>query len=367
MVAIGHDYVTQRGGAERVVLSLLKAFPQATLYTTFFEASATYPEFLDVPKRVSPLNRVALLRRNHRLALPLLPFAASAMRVPSKVMVASSSGWAHGFRCPGVKIVYCYSPARWLYQSDAYLGDRASAVQRWVLRLLRPYLIRWDKRAARSATKYLAISNAVRARITDIYGVDAEVLPAPHNMDTLAQRDPVLLPREWDDSSFFLCVARLLPYKNVERVVEAFSGRRDRLVVVGRGPLESRLRRTAPPNVLIASDLTDAQMRWLYCKCRGVVAASYEDYGLTPLEAAAFGKPAVVLRWGGFLDTVISGVTGIFFDEPNVTSIESALDEFDLVSWDTNAIRIHASRFSEAAFISAIQSVVAGVTRRCDA
>ena len=127
-VAIAHDYLTQRGGAERVVLALHRAFPDATIHTTLYDPDGTYPEFRDARIVTSPINRIGPLRREHRAALPLLPYAVSRLRIDADVVVASSSGWAHGVPTTGRKIVYCHAPARWLYQADAYLGDEAGTL-----------------------------------------------------------------------------------------------------------------------------------------------------------------------------------------------------------------------------------------------
>src|SRR5204863_10027435 len=176
--AIAHDYLTQRGGAERVVLSLVHAFPHARVYTSLYDPAGTFPEFSDVDVRTSPLNLLRPLRRRHRLALPLLAPAFSRLRIDADVVVCSSSGWAHGARVEGRKIVYCHTPARWLYQPERYLRGRAVGF-RGVAAVLRPQLVRWDKAAAASADLYLANSSAVAARIADIYGLEAEVLPPP--------------------------------------------------------------------------------------------------------------------------------------------------------------------------------------------
>src|ERR1700719_2772719 len=119
-VAIVHDYLTQRGGAERVVLAMHRAFPAAPIYTSLYEPDLTFPEFRDVDVRPSYLNRSQFLRRQHRLALPLLPHAFSTLEVDAKVVLCSSSGFAHGIHTTGTKLVYCYSPARWLYKRADY-------------------------------------------------------------------------------------------------------------------------------------------------------------------------------------------------------------------------------------------------------
>ena len=137
-VAIVHDYLTQRGGAERVVLSMLKAFPGAPLYVSVYEPDSTFPEFREVDVRTAGIDRVGLIRRNHRLGLPLYAPTFSRMTVPADVAICSSSGWAHGVRTTGRKIVYCHLEARWLYQTGRYLGG-LRPVARAGVEVLRPY------------------------------------------------------------------------------------------------------------------------------------------------------------------------------------------------------------------------------------
>ncbi|MGX7694780.1 glycosyltransferase [Gordonia polyisoprenivorans] len=356
-IAIAHDYLTQRGGAEKVVLSLSRAFPDAVIHTLLFEPDQTYPEFADKTVVTSPVNRIGFLRKNHRAALPLLPFAASRMVIDADIVLTSTSGWAHGFSTTGTKIVYCYSPARWLYQTDVYLGETPSTLKRFAMSAMGPGLKRWDRRAAYSCDRYLAISNAVRDRIRTTYGLSSTVVSAP--VTAPAPVEGAVSPdASLTDAPFFLCISRLLSYKNVDKVIEAFRGSGRRLVVVGRGPEKDALQAICPDNVTMLQDLTDAEMAWLYQHCVAVVAASYEDYGLTPLEGGMYGKPCVVLRWGGFLDTVVEGINGEFFDEPEPEQIRDAVDRVVAMDWDTDVIRHHVHKFDESAFISEIRRVI---------
>lgn len=368
-VAIAHDYITQRGGAEKVVLALHRAFPDAPVYTTLYEPDATYPEFADVDVVPSTLNRIGIFRRSHRFALPFLARTADSIRIAARHTIVSTSGWAHGFHTRGSKIVYCYSPARWLYQRDAYLGSSKLTAQRLALTALSPFLKRWDRRRAATATTYFAISTVVQQRIRDAYGIEAEVLPAPHSVDTSLPQEPVDLGG-LGDAGFHLCISRLLPYKNVDKVIAAFNELGLPLVVVGAGPEEKRLAAHAGPNVVMRKDLTDAQMRWLYGRADAVVSASYEDFGLTPIEAAAYGKPSVVLRWGGFLDTIRENETGVYFDEPQPAAIAAAVQKCRAMTWDAALIRAHTDLFSEEHFarrlmqeIDAIEAVETAATR----
>src|SRR4051812_19070597 len=352
--AIVHDYLTQRGGAERVVLSLLAALPEAPVYTSLYAAERTFPEFRQREIHATGLNRFPPLRRWHRAALPLLAPAFSHLDVPGDVVVCSSSGWAHGARVSGRKVVYCHTPARWLYQTGRYLGG-SSSLPRLAVETLRRPLEAWDKRAAASAARYLVNSTVVRDRVQELYAIEAEVLPPS---PALTPDGPVEAVAGIEQG-FVLCVSRLLPYKNVDAVTEAMRAFPDeRLVIVGTGPDGERLTATAPANVRFLGSRSDAELRWLYAQSAALVAASYEDFGLTPLEAASFGKPAAVLRWGGFLDTVRENETGIFFADPTPGAVADALRAVLETAWDGEALREHAATFSEERFVERIRLIV---------
>ena len=319
---LAHDYLTQRGGAERVVLHFLAAFPSAPLYTSLFEPSTTFPEFGDVEVRPGPLNKVALLRHHHRLSLPFQAAAWTRTRITgADAVLASSSGWAHGVTCDVPKVVYCHNPARWLYQTDQYLGSGRRSLTGVALSALKRPLERWDRKAAASAQRYLCQSTVVRRRIETVYGIEAEVIPAPAGVDPDGEQRPPSGERS-TQPGFFLCVSRLMTYKNVHAIVEAFAQLPDeRLVVVGDGPQRQQLTQVAGSNVQLVGSIDDAELRWHYANCAAIIAASYEDYGLTPIEALVFGKPSIVLEWGGFLDTVMPGESGVFFPEPKAPDI----------------------------------------------
>ena len=354
-LALVHDYLTQRGGAERVVLTLANTYPDAPIFTSLYDPGATFPDFAEHDVRTLPLDRVGLLRAHHRLALPLLAPAFSHLSVDAEVTICSSSGWAHGARVEGRKIVYCHTPARWLYQRDRYLQGGGPVVAAG-LGAVSPLLRRWDRRAAASADRYLVNSREVKRRVSDLYGIDAEVVPPPVAIDPEAATEAV----EGLSPGFLLCVSRLLPYKNVEAVCAAFARMPERrLVVVGTGPLADQLATVAPANVTLLGHVPDARLRWLYQSAAGLVAPSYEDFGLTPIEAAAFGHPTAALRFGGYLDTTVEGETGVFFDQPEPGAIAEAVERLCRGSWDANAIRAHAQRFAPEHFLDRVATVVA--------
>lgn len=369
-VAIAHDYLTQRGGAERVVLSLCRAFPDAEIHTLVHAPEQTYPEFRERTVHVSALNRIGPLRRDPRLGLPLLAPVASRLHIDADLVIASSSGWAHAFPTRGRRLVYCHSPARWLYLPEDYLGEAGRLdPRRAALGLLSPALRRWDRRAALRAGSYLANSSVVRERILATYGITAPVLFPPFS-PTLAEgpQEPVPGLRGWAGADgtgggHHLVVSRLQPYKHVDQVVEAFRELPDRrLLVIGKGPEGERLRALAPPNVRLVEGLGDAQMRWAYARARALVAVGHEDFGLTPLEAGAHGVPTLALRHGGYLDTVEAGVTGEFVEQPRAAAIAEGVRRLALDPVTDGArIRARVQRFSEERFVREIREAAAAL------
>lgn len=358
-VALVHDYLTQRGGAERVVVSLVRAFPGAPVFTSVYEPDRTFSELRSADIRTARVNRVRLLRVHHRSLFPVLASTFGHMNVDAAVTVASSSGWAHGVKTSGRKIVYCYTPARWLYQGERYLRHRGIP-SRVAVAVGGAALRRWDRRAALSADRYVVVSRAIRDRVRSLYGIDAEVLPPPHTVPTNAPR----IALRGIEPGFLLSVARLLPYKNVDAVVEAMRALpAHRLVVVGCGPEEQRLRRAAPTNVTFVGAVSDEELRWLYAESCGVVAAGYEDFGLTVVEAFAFGRPVAALRWGGYLETVRDGETGVFFDDPTPSQIGAAVRRMVADRWDCDTLLSSAAGFGESTFRHRLRSIVADEAR----
>jgi glycosyltransferase involved in cell wall biosynthesis len=191
--------------------------------------------------------------------------------------------------------------------------------------------------------------------VRDLYGIEAEVVPPPVEVDPGGEQKAVM----GIEPGFFLCVSRLLPYKNVDAVTAAF-GRlgQYQLVVVGSGPLSDQIEAASPDNVTVLGRVSDAELRWLYASSAGLVAASFEDFGLTPVEAAVFGKPTAAFRWGGFLDTTVEGTTGVFFDQPEPRLIADAVEQLATTRWDAASLTAHAARFSAGRFADRLRAVV---------
>ena len=357
-IALAHDYLTQRGGAERVTSVLCEAFPGRPLFTSVFEPSQTFSSFEHVDVHTTWLQHVRAFRHDPRRAVALLAPAFSSLHVNADVVVASSSGWAHGIGTDAKVLVYCHAPARWLYQAARYQGDvpgRFSTAAKLAGSALRRPLTAWDQKAARRADRYVVNSSAIARQVKSVYGIEAQVVAPPPALEPIGASTAV----RGIEEGFVLTVSRLLPYKNVGTVLDLARRRpSQQFVVVGQGPLAGALARDAPRNVVLLGTVSESELRWLYANAVALLAPSYEDFGLTPLEAASFATPTVALRAGGYLDTIIEGETGTFFDTLDVTAVDDALAQLLRSPPSVEALTTQARRFSRATFIDRLHALV---------
>jgi glycosyltransferase involved in cell wall biosynthesis len=349
-IVIVHDYLTQRGGAERVALDLLPTFPESRLVTSCWNPESTYPEFHNYDIETLWIDKVPALRRDPRRAFPFLAQAFARHRIPdADVVICSSSGWAHRVSTPAPKVVYCHNPARWLYQPEEYFPKMPTwARARYVARTAT--LRQSDEVAARSAAAYLVNSAAVAARVRVIYGIDSVVVPPARGLSPDGPKRPV----PGVEPGYLLTVSRRRAYKHTEAVCRAVASMPgERLVVVGGMSIKPW-----PVGITSFHDLDDAQMRWLYANAAGLVAVAHEDFGLTPVEAQCFGVPAIVLRDGGYLDSTVENLTGVFVDGSSPDQIVDGVRALRARSWDRDAIRQASERFSPDSFARRIRDVV---------
>ncbi|MGY1779777.1 glycosyltransferase [Geodermatophilus sp. SYSU D01036] len=351
-VVIVHDYLTQRGGAERVVLEMARAFPGSAILTSVYAPDRTYPEFRDLDVDTFWLQRGPLLQRDPRLALPVLADVFRRRKVYGDVVLCSSSGFAHKVGVRGRKIVYCHNPPRWLHQWDDYKMGLGPA-ERALVSLMRPYLCRLDRSAALEAASYLANSRNVAARVHQAYGIGATVVHPPRGLDPEGPHEPVPgLPER-----FLLTVGRPRGYKRTDLLAHAVAGMPDLcLVTVGSKP-----DRRWPANIHQLVGISDAQLRWLYARAEGLLACSFEDFGLTPVEAFGFGTPVAATREGGYLETCVNGLTGSWLDATSIDSLRATIRDFTERSWDAEAIRQHGERWTAPVFRQELHEAVSRV------
>lgn len=353
-VAIAHDYLNQRGGAERVALELALMWPGAPLYTSLYRHTSTFPEFEQLDVRTSPLDRLPI-DRGFRALAPLYPFAFRSFEpLAQELVISSTSGWAHGIRTrrDSTHIVYCHTPARWLYRGEEHLGRTPGTL---MLAPLKPGLRGWDRRAASRADLYVANCEQVADRIRGVYGREATVVYPPVDVDRFAPK-----PR----GERLLVISRLLPYKRVDLVVRAATAAGIGLDVVGVGPSIGKLRRLAGPTVTFHGRVDDQAVVQLLESCGALCVAATEDFGITPVEAHAAGKPVVAYAAGGALETVIDGVNGALFHELSERALLDAIDRLDRLQTGPLELRATADRFSVHTFRERFRSVVDGALAR---
>ena len=346
-IALVHDYLVQYGGAERVVEALHEVFPEAPVYTSMYEPTALPESFAAMDVRTTFMQRSPALRRRFRLGLPLYPAAMQTLDLRGyDVVVSSSSGWAHGVRTdPRARhLVYCHTPARWLYRSDSYgIAERIAAAP--ALALLR----RWDRRAAARATEYVANSRTTRRRIFARYGRAARVIHPPVETSRFSVAAP-------DD--YFLCASRLLGYKRIDLAIAACRRLGARLVVAGDGPARAALEQLAGPETTFIGHVDDAELADLMARCRAFVVPAEEDFCIAAVEAMAAGRPVVGYARGGLLETVVPGRTGILFETQTADALADALAQADSLPVEAARIRAHALRFDVSRFQAAMADLV---------
>ncbi|HET6274529.1 MAG TPA: glycosyltransferase [Candidatus Cybelea sp.] len=345
-VALVHDYLNQRGGAERVFAHIARAWPDAPIYTSLYDERALGDTFPSARVRASYLSRVPFANRYFRPLAPLYPRAFESFDLRGfDAIVSSTTSWSKGVSVPAGAAHVCYinTVSRFTFAPDDY-----------VPRFARPFvngLIAWDREAARRPTRFVANSRNVAQRIRAYYGRDSDVLHCPVDLDRFTIGN--------GRGDYFIVATRLLPYKRVELAIRAASLANVPLLVVGTGPAERNLRELAEGTTTsMLGYVSDARLDDLLGNARAAIVAGEEDFGLVPLEAAAAGRPTIAYRAGGALETVVEGETGVFFDEPAAESLASVLQRFDAARFDPQRLRAHAETFSPERFIERLRAIV---------
>ena len=349
-VALVHDWLPVRGGAERVLEGLLGVLPQSDLFTLVDFLSEEDRAFLGGrPVATSFLQRMPMARRAYRHFLPLAPLAVEGFDFTDYDLVVSSSYVvAKGALTTAdqLHVSYVHSPVRYAWdlqfeylRSAGYERGLRRALARAVFHYLRVY----DAASANRVDVFVANSHHVARRVWKTYRRRAAVVHPPVDLDTFS---PVA-----GKDDYYVTAGRLVPYKRVDLLVEAFNGTPEReLVVIGDGPERARLERLAGPNVRILGHQPEAALRHYLQRARAFVFAAHEDFGIAPVEAQACGTPVIAYGRGGALETVVPGVSGLFFEEQSATAVRVAVAEFERSRFETERVRASAERFSAARF-----------------
>ncbi len=355
-LVLAHDYLIQMGGAERVVATMHRRFPQAPIYTSAVCRRTLWSDFEDADIRTSWLQHAPFIE-SHTHFKKYFPFYPAAFRsfgpIEAETAWISTSTFAKFLRfAPGTRTVcYMHNPTRFLWQTDDYVDHEVgNPLLNCAVRAVLPTLRHYDREAAQRMDVIVANSSNVQERIRRFYGRESTVIHPP------VQTNRFQLSRQ--DDGFYLIVSRLVGYKNVDLAVRAFSATGRKLIVIGDGPQRAALERLAGPTVRIAGRLSDEETLSHYERCRAFVFPGHEDFGITPVEAMACGKPIIALGKGGALETVIEATTGVFFAEPTEDCLLAATERLETASWNSASIRAHAEQFSAECFLAKMEAVL---------
>ncbi|RJR24541.1 glycosyltransferase family 4 protein [Candidatus Microgenomates bacterium] len=342
-VAFVYDRVNKWGGAERVLLSLHKIWPEAPLFTSVYNSkTAAWADcFKVVP---SFLQKIPLARTHHELFPLLMPLAFESFDFSEfDVVISVTSEAAKGIitKPKTLHVCYCLTPTRYLWSGyDHYFDTKFKKV---LSGPLTAYLRVWDKIAGKRPDEFLAISETVKQRIKKYYGRESSVIypPVDHKFQTPNPKS----------QNYFLVVSRLVKYKKVDLVVRAFNQLDYQLKIVGTGSEMASLRKIAGKNIEFLGQLTDKELLSYYQNCQAVIFPQEEDFGIVPLEAQASGRPVIAFRAGGATETIVEKETGLFFDSQKEESLLEVLGRFKPEEFSKEKCFLQAEKFREERFL----------------
>ncbi len=357
-IALAHDFLNQFGGAERVLKAFCEIYPQAPVFTLFYD-DRIVDDFFPKSKFIATyLQRFRWLKSHHKYMLPLLPRVAESLDFSGfEVILSDSTAWVKGIRKPegAIHICYCNSPTRFLWDwRGKYLDEqKIFGLKRWVVERLLDRIAKWDLESKERVDFWIANSKNTQGRIKKYYRKESTVINPP--VDT----------RQFKISSnqknYFFLISRLSAYKKIDLAIKAFNKLSLPLLIAGQGPEMERLKSIAKPNIKFLGFISDEEAVNYYSNCRAFIFPTFdEDFGLTPVEAMASGRPVIAAGRGGTRETIIEGKTGIFFNEETPESLVEAVNKFIQREKDFNSkeIKKHAQQFDIEVFKEKIKNFV---------
>lgn len=349
-VALVHDFLIKLGGAERVLKVFADLFPDAPIYTLVYDKKICGEVFPEERIRSSFLQSFpGFVRKRHRLLTPLMPRAVEGFNLDEfDLVLSSSNAYAHGVitSIDTRHVCYCHSPMRysWDWTNEYKKENNFSGFKAVLLSKLLKYLRIWDQVSADRPDLYIANSHTIKKRIQKYYRKESTVVFPP--VDTKRFK-----PSEKNEG-YFLIVSTLTPYKKIDLAIQLFNKIGRKLVIIGEGPQRNYLERIAAENIDFLGFKDDEAVVEYMENCRALIFPGEEDFGITPVEAMAAGKPVLAYGKGGVTETVVSGKTGEFFFEQTVESMEDGLARllYNERYYRAETIARHAAKFSTENF-----------------
>ncbi|TCS41922.1 glycosyltransferase [Reinekea marinisedimentorum] len=356
-VAIIHYWLVNLRGGERVLEALCDLFPDADIYTHVYDARPFVDSVISKHKVVETfIARLPFAKKKYQMYLPLMPLALEELDLSGyDLIISSESGPAKGvIPPPGVPhICYCHSPMRYAWDMYGEYKSSAGAVKRMVMPFLMHYMRRWDQLSAQQVTHFIANSRFVAKRIKSYYGRESTVINPPVSTQDFSVVE--------SNEGYYLMIGQLVGYKRVDLAVEAFNESGKELKIAGEGEQFNELNKIANKNVQLLGRCSFAELNRLLSGCKALVFPGVEDFGIVPLEAMACGKPVIAFAKGGALETVVEGVTGVFFRDQTVESLNDAVNCFEGRVFSSQGIRSHAEVFGVEHFKDGVRELVAQV------
>ncbi len=357
-VAIVHYWLVGMRGGEKVVETLCEMYPQADIFTHVYvpdKVSEKIRRHRIIPTFINSLPRAAKMYKTY---LPLMPLALEQLDLRGyDLVISSESGPAKGIIPPpeALHVCYCHTPMRYIWNMYHDYRNSAGLLTRMMMPPLAHYLRTWDTASAARVDSFVANSATVAARIRRYYKSDSIVIHPPVDTESFSIAAPS------DLGAYHLMAGELVSYKRPDLAVWAFNAMKQKLVVIGSGEMLDEIRRIAGPTVTVMGAQPFDVLRQYYARCRALVFPGEEDFGMVPVEAMASGRPVVAFGRGGATETVIDGVSGVFFAEQTVEAICAAVKRLADIEVNPQAIAAHANQFGRQPFVDKMRRHIDGL------
>jgi glycosyltransferase involved in cell wall biosynthesis len=347
-ISLLHHWLVSMRGGEKVLEQFCRLMPQSEIHTLIADET---PGILSETLRKHPIHTTAMSRfpglaEHYKKLLPFHPVVIRRHKVEADFVLSSDAGLIKGMQIADdvPHVCYCHSPPRYLWDmQDEYMSSMGG-MSRVLFKMMTPYLRRFDLRSTERVDHFIANSRFVQNRIREVYGRESEIIYPPVNLSGF---EPAGEPED-----FYLVVAALVPYKKIDIAVEAFNKLGKKLIVIGEGSEKERLMKIAKKNISFLGAQPDDVLKSHYSRCRAFIFPGVEDFGITPLEAQASGRPVIAFKKGGALETIKEGETGLFFNEQSSESLIQAVEDFEQKTdqFKPEACRKNAEKFGEKRF-----------------
>lgn len=355
-VAIVHDILDAYGGAERVVECLLRAFPQADLYTSCYTGNPQTSHLTNANLHTTFMQHLPLYQTFSKFYTPLYPIAFESLDFSDyQLVISSTAHFAKGVLTTPeqVHICYCHTPPRFLYHYATESQIRSKVLYRPILSVLEYQLRKYDYVIAQRPDFFITNSSNTRKRIQKFYRRDADVIYPPVEVERFQPTHPI------QKNDYYLLVSRLIPYKNIDLAIKAFNQLELKLKIVGEGFMRSALESIANDNIEFVGFVSNEELVKYYQAARAfIITTSEEDFGITAVESIAAGTPVIALDQGGISETVTNGINGILFEEESPQGLIDAVNLFTQqgVTQSPQEMMEEANKFSAQRFIREVSA-----------